>query len=51
MIDEKVVTAKDYPFQFEVYLIYRKDNQNENIPQMVSYLKTEEGKRLIELAK
>ena len=37
----------DYPLQFEVYLMYRKDNTNENINHIVDYLKSEEGRELL----
>lgn len=37
----------DYPLQFDVYLMYRKDNTNENINHIVDYLKSEEGRELL----
>ena len=51
MIDNKVVTENDYPLQFDVYLIYCKENQNANVKKIEAFLTSEEGKKLIELAK
>lgn len=47
MTYKKNIDEKDYPLLFEVYLIYRKDNTNENIPKIVNWLETEEGKEFI----
>lgn len=46
-VDNKNIDEKDYTLLFEVYLIYRVDNTNENIPKIVNWLETEEGKEFI----
>jgi len=40
-----------YPLLFEVYLIYRVDNNNDNITKIVNWLEKEEGKEFIEKIK
>ena len=37
---------KDYPLLFEVFLIYRKDNNNENILKIVNWIEKTEGQEL-----
>ena len=46
-VNNKNIDEKDYPLLFEVYLIYREDNTNENISKIVDWLETEEGKEFI----
>ena len=46
-VNNKNIDEKDYPLLFEVYLIYRVDNTNENISKNVNWLETEEGKEFI----
>lgn len=46
-VENKSYLDSDYPLLFNVYLIYRKDNINENIEKMIEWLKTEEGKQFI----
>lgn len=37
----------DYPLLFEVYMIYRKDNNNEDISKIVNWIDSEEGQEFI----
>lgn len=37
----------DYPLLFEVYMIYRKDNNNDKINKIVEWIENDEGKRFI----
>lgn len=46
-VNNRNVEDSDYPLLFDVYLIYRTDNDNENISKIVNWLETEEGKELI----
>lgn len=46
-VNNKNIDEKDYPLLFEVYLIYREDNTNENIFKIVDWLETEKGKEFI----
>lgn len=46
-VNNKEINEKDYPLLFEVYLIYRVDNTNENISKIVNWLETEEGKDFV----
>lgn len=46
-VNNKEIKDADYPLLFEVYLIYRTDNNNENISKMVNWLETEEGQEFI----
>lgn len=46
-VNNKNIDEKDYLLLFEVYLIYREDNTNENISKIVDWLETEEGKEFI----
>ena len=50
-IDNKKIGEEDYPLLFEVYLVYRANNNNENISKMVNWLETEEGQEFIKNAK
>ena len=47
-VNEKNIKDIDYPLLFEVYLIYRADNKNENISKIVNWINTEEGQEFIE---
>lgn len=46
-VNSKKIKDIDYPLVFEVYLIYRTDNNNENISKIVNWLGTEEGQEFI----
>lgn len=46
-VNNKEIKDIDYPLLFEVYLIYRTDNNNENISKIVNWLETEEGQEFI----
>jgi phosphate transport system substrate-binding protein len=37
-----------YPIIAKFYAIYRKDNDNENIPRLIDWLLSDEGQQLIE---
>jgi phosphate transport system substrate-binding protein len=50
-VNNKDIKDTDYPLLFEVYLIYRIDNQNENISKIVNWLETEEGQEFIKNTK
>lgn len=41
------IQNRSYPIVAEFYAIYRKDNQNENIPVLIDWLLSEEGQSLI----
>lgn len=47
-VNGKNINDEDYPLLFEVYLIYRTDNHNENIFKILDCLKTENGQESIE---
>lgn len=40
-VNEKSIEDTDYPLLFEVYMIYRTDNKNENISKIINWLETE----------
>lgn len=46
-VNEKSIEDSDYPLLFEVYLIYRTDNNNENISKIVNWLETEECQEFV----
>ena len=46
-VDNIKYKDSNYPMLFEVYFIYRKDNTNENIRNIINWLKSEEGNELI----
>ena len=46
-VNEKSIEDSDYPLLFEVYLIYRTDNNNENISKIVNWLETEEFQEFV----
>lgn len=46
-VSNKEIKDIDYPLLFEVYLIYRTDNNNENISKIVNWLEIEEGQEFI----
>lgn len=50
-VNNKEIKDIDYPLLFEVYLIYRVDNTNENISKIVNWLETEEGQEFIKSIK
>ena len=50
-VNGKKITENDYPLLFEVYLIYRTDNKNENISKIVNWLNTEESQEFIKAIK
>lgn len=50
-VNDKEIEESDYPLLFEVYLIYRTDNSNENISKIVNWLETNEGKEFIKNVK
>ena len=37
-----------YPISASFYVVYRKDNDNPNLPKVVEWLRSEEGQRMIE---
>lgn len=42
-VNNKKINEKDYPLLFEVYLIYRVDNTNENVSKIINWLETGEA--------
>ena len=50
-VEGKLPQEEEYPLLFEVFFIYRTDNPNENIPKLVSYLQSEEGREFLKRAK
>ena len=46
-VDGKSIKDKDYPLLFEVYLIYRVDNKNNNISKIVNWIETKQGQEFI----
>lgn len=46
-VEEKNIKDEDYPLLYEVYLIYKIDSKNENIPKIANWLKSQEGKEFI----
>jgi len=49
-IDGASPTSKDYPLRFDICMYYDADNQKPQLHQLVEYLASEEGKKLIEAA-
>ena len=49
-IDGTSPTSKDYPLRFDICMYYDADNQKPQLHQLVEYLASEEGKKLIEAA-
>ena len=49
-IDGIPPTSKDYPLRFDVCMYYDADNQKPLLHQLVEYLSSEEGKKLIDFA-
>ena len=47
-VNGKDINDNDYPLLFEVYLIYRTDNNNENIFKILDWLETEKGQEFTE---
>lgn len=50
-VDGKDLRDENYPLLFEVYLIYRADNTNKNIPEIVNWINTNEGQDFIKRIK
>ncbi len=42
------IANRSYPVVAEFYAIYRRDNENENIPRLIDWILSEEGQTLIE---
>lgn len=42
------IQNRTYPIVTQFYAIYRKDNDNPNIPILIEWLLSDEGQRLIE---
>ena len=49
-IDEASPTSKDYPLRFDICMYYDANNPKQQLHQLVEYLASEEGKKLIEFA-
>ena len=49
-IDGVPPTSKDYPLRFDICMYYDADNPKTQLHQLVEYLASEEGKKLIEFA-
>ena len=49
-IDGAAPTSKDYPLRFDICMYYDADNPKPQLHQLVEYLTSEEGKKLIEFA-
>lgn len=47
-VNGKNLADQDYPLQYDVYIFYNEETKNETLKAMVNYLKTNEGKSLIE---
>lgn len=50
-VNDKKIKDSDYPLLFEVYLVYKADNKNENISKIVNWLNTEESQEFIKAIK
>jgi len=50
-VDNQNINLESYPLLFDVYLIYRADNSNENIKEIVNWISSDEGQRIIDLIK
>jgi len=46
--DSENIKNGSYPLTADFYVVYRKDNTNENVKKLVDWLLSEEGKRMIE---
>ena len=46
--DSANIKNGSYPLTVNFYVVYRKDNTNENVKKLVDWLLSEEGKRMIE---
>lgn len=42
------IRNKTYPIVGEIYAVYRKDNENENVPRLIDWMLSEEGQKIIE---
>ena len=49
-IDGASPTSKDYPLRFDICMYYDANNPKQQLHQLVKYLASEEGKKLIEFA-
>ena len=49
-IDGASPTSKDYPLRFDICMYYDADNQKPQLHQLVDYIASEEGQKLIETA-
>lgn len=45
---EENIRNGSYPIIYQFYAVYRKDNDNENIPKLVDFLLSEEGQKIID---
>lgn len=50
-VDNQNINLESYPLLFNVYLIYRADNSNKNIKEIVNWISSDEGQRIIDLIK
>lgn len=46
-VNGKSIYDEDYPLQYDIYLIYDKNNPNENVKKIVDFLESRDGKVLI----
>lgn len=46
--DRENISSGSYPVTMDFYAVYRKDNDNENVPKVIQWILSEEGQRLIE---
>ena len=46
--DAENIRNGSYPLTASFYVVYRKDNDNKNIKELVEWLLSDEGQRLIE---
>jgi|GEM_PF-830772 putative periplasmic phosphate-binding protein len=46
-VNEKSVEDSDYPLLFEVYMVYRKNSTNENIPKIINWLEKEKYQEFV----
>lgn len=46
-VNDVDINSDNYPLLFDVYLIYRTNNKNDNIQKLVEWIKSEEGENII----
>lgn len=46
--DKENIISGNYPVVADFYAVYRKDNDNGNVKKVIEFLKSEEGKRIID---